>query len=388
LKHDAAGTAYASYQTPAFEVTAGAHALSIVGLNPVGGDHTAFVDDVKVEGAGTAALRWLVADHLGTPRIVVERSGASASVTRHDYLPFGEEIPTALGGRYQPQQGYGAPPDNLRQQFTGYERDAETGLDFAQARYYSGTQGRFTSVDPENVGATKKYPQSWNGYAYVLNGPVNSTDPDGLKFRVCYNGDCHDYSDEQFWDSKKTLQNAGFVVKDGRIFNEAGEQVGTYRRISFDDLNPNANLFVIEMGRRAKATKQLIGAAAATGAVGGIVGGVAMSAAGATFGGEFVTLGRIVISANALPANVVGETMIGWGAGQSTSAVAQTIRLAENLTEQQVKTMIYRGLTKEWVEKQLALYSSAVAQGGAKLLNKQLLPQKELMEKILSLWPK
>jgi hypothetical protein len=35
-----------------------------------------------------------------------------------------------------------------RQVFTGKERDAETGLDFFGARYYSGAQGRFTSPDP------------------------------------------------------------------------------------------------------------------------------------------------------------------------------------------------------------------------------------------------
>jgi RHS repeat-associated protein len=33
-------------------------------------------------------------------------------------------------------------------QFTGKERDAETGLDYFLARYYSGAQGRFTSTDP------------------------------------------------------------------------------------------------------------------------------------------------------------------------------------------------------------------------------------------------
>jgi hypothetical protein len=30
---------------------------------------------------------------------------------------------------------------------TGKERDAETGLDFFHARYLSGAQGRFTSLD-------------------------------------------------------------------------------------------------------------------------------------------------------------------------------------------------------------------------------------------------
>jgi RHS repeat-associated protein len=36
-------------------------------------------------------------------------------------------------------------------QFTGKERDAETGLDYFGARYFSGVQGRWTSPDPVNV---------------------------------------------------------------------------------------------------------------------------------------------------------------------------------------------------------------------------------------------
>ncbi|MGH9849010.1 MAG: RHS repeat-associated core domain-containing protein, partial [Blastocatellia bacterium] len=42
--------------------------------------------------------------------------------------------------------GYGA--DSTRQKFTSKERDNETGLDYFLARYYSSTQGRFTSPDP------------------------------------------------------------------------------------------------------------------------------------------------------------------------------------------------------------------------------------------------
>jgi RHS repeat-associated protein len=52
------------------------------------------------------------------------------------------------------------------------ERDIETGLDFFEARYYSSTQGRFTSVDPEGGGANPDDAQSWNGYAYARSNPV------------------------------------------------------------------------------------------------------------------------------------------------------------------------------------------------------------------------
>jgi RHS repeat-associated protein len=62
------------------------------------------------------------------------------------------------------------------------ERDNETGLDYFGARYYSSTQGRFTSVDPENAGAAIFHPQSWNGYAYSLNNPLRFIDPDGLRW--------------------------------------------------------------------------------------------------------------------------------------------------------------------------------------------------------------
>jgi len=97
------------------------------------------------QAAANDVVQWLVSDHLGTPRMVADLSGSLAGIKRHDYLPFGEEVGAGVGGRTT-GQGYVA--DNVRQKFTGYERDNETDLDFAQARYYANTQGRFTSVDP------------------------------------------------------------------------------------------------------------------------------------------------------------------------------------------------------------------------------------------------
>jgi len=121
---------------------------------------------------------WLTADHLGTPRMIAERTGASVGIKRHDYLPFGEEVVSGQGGR-TPQQGYTG--DSVRQHFTGYEADGESGLNFAQARYQSPTQGRFLSVDPLGASANILNPQSFNRYSYVNNNPVNSIDPAGLQ---------------------------------------------------------------------------------------------------------------------------------------------------------------------------------------------------------------
>jgi RHS repeat-associated protein len=122
-------------------------------------------------------IRWLIADQLGTPRIILDQSGSLASTTRHDYLPFGEEL--SAGGRSW-ANGY-TNSDARRQKFTSYERDDETGLDFAQARYHSKAQGRFTSADPL-LGGDAGEPQSWNRYSYVINNPLNLIDPLGLTY--------------------------------------------------------------------------------------------------------------------------------------------------------------------------------------------------------------
>ena len=65
-------------------------------------------------------------------------------------------------------------------QFTSKERDAETGLDYFGARYFSSAQGRFTSADPKQFNAKfLSNPQKWNKYSYTLNNPLALVDPDG-----------------------------------------------------------------------------------------------------------------------------------------------------------------------------------------------------------------
>jgi len=104
-------------------------------------------------------------DQLGTPRMIIDQSGSLANVKRHDYLPFGEELFAPTGGR-SATLGYTA-GDGVRQQFTLKERDIETGLDYFEARYYSSSQGRFTSPDEPLVGQDASDPQTWNLYSYT-----------------------------------------------------------------------------------------------------------------------------------------------------------------------------------------------------------------------------
>jgi RHS repeat-associated protein len=148
---------------------------------------------------GGLDLRWMVSDQLGTPRIILDKTGERANVTRHDYLPFGEELLAGTGGRTT-AQGYSA-SDGLRQKFTDKERDAETGLDYFPARYYASVQGRFTGVDRYDINIERQsiaddersertfvqyisQPQQWNRYAYAINNPLKYVDPLGAAIEL------------------------------------------------------------------------------------------------------------------------------------------------------------------------------------------------------------
>jgi RHS repeat-associated protein len=95
-------------------------------------------------------------------------SNSSGTRTRtYGHFPFGETW-------YET-----TPVDKWK--FTSYERDSatgETGLDYANFRYYSSGLGRFMS--PDFLSGHLQIPSSLNRYSYVLSDPVNLLDPLGL----------------------------------------------------------------------------------------------------------------------------------------------------------------------------------------------------------------
>jgi RHS repeat-associated protein len=128
---------------------------------------------------------YLTADHLGSTRVVTSSSGAV--VSRHDYVPFGEELFTS---NRTPALGYAT--DTVAQKFTAKERDAETGLDWFNVRYFSAAQGRFTSPDQPFIDQDPSNPQSWNLYNYGRNNPLRYSDPTGRKCVQTSNGQADD----------------------------------------------------------------------------------------------------------------------------------------------------------------------------------------------------
>lgn len=114
---------------------------------------------------------YVTQDHLGSVRMITGQDPSDVR-GRYDYLPFGEEL-------YVGRSGYGGSND-IKQRFANNERDAETGFDYVQARYYSSAHGRFTSPDPLLASGRIENPQSWNRYPYVLGNPLKYSDPTGL----------------------------------------------------------------------------------------------------------------------------------------------------------------------------------------------------------------
>jgi RHS repeat-associated protein len=65
--------------------------------------------------------------------------------------------------------------------FTSQNQDTVSGLHDFMFREYDPSHGRWMSPDPAGPGAANQAnPQTWNRYAYVNNGPLNSLDPMGL----------------------------------------------------------------------------------------------------------------------------------------------------------------------------------------------------------------
>ncbi len=101
-------------------------------------------------------------DQVGSTTAISTAAGVSCY--QATFTPYGQEMATQT-------------TCSTNYKFTGYERDAETGFDYAFARYYNSTLGRFMSPDP--LAGSIADPQTLNRYAYVGNSATNFADPSG-----------------------------------------------------------------------------------------------------------------------------------------------------------------------------------------------------------------
>jgi RHS repeat-associated protein len=137
-------------------------------------------------------------DHLGSTRLITKLD--KSVYDSLDFLPFGEQIIGDTGTTHK---------------FTGKERDSESGLDNFGARFDSSAIGRFMTPDWSSTPAAVPFadpanPQSLNLYSYVVNNPLNRTDPLGHNWFCTVGG-----SNCSHWEWHKGSE---YTDKDGNKF--------------------------------------------------------------------------------------------------------------------------------------------------------------------------
>jgi len=165
-------------------------------------------------------------DALGSPTAATDQQGNV--VWRETYEPYGERI------KKEP-----ASSTNARWH-TGHVLDAETGLQYAGARYYDPVIGRFMGADPK--GFSQGNPHSFNRYVYGNNNPYAFIDPDGRdNVAVVTSARASTPGDISSWRGQYTIHGysvyhtpngtpAWAASTVGRLF---GEKVGSFE-ISWD----------------------------------------------------------------------------------------------------------------------------------------------------------
>ncbi|KAH8910495.1 SpvB-domain-containing protein [Coniochaeta sp. PMI_546] len=115
------------------------------------------------DGSPQRLVRFQMTNLLGS--MCVEVDDEARIISYQEYYPFGSTSYHGVTSDFR-----NAAPKTY--QFSGKERDEETGLYYHGARYYASWLGRWTSADPDLDEAPNLYP-------YASNNPVVLTDPDG-----------------------------------------------------------------------------------------------------------------------------------------------------------------------------------------------------------------
>jgi RHS repeat-associated protein len=109
--------------------------------------------------SGPKGAASVINDRLSSPVALIGPAGKT--LTSYAYAPFGASSASGTSATTS-ADGY-----------VGYQQTVP-GLDATATRYYSPALGRFISQDPLGIGGGQ------DEYAYVLDDPVNLTDPSGL----------------------------------------------------------------------------------------------------------------------------------------------------------------------------------------------------------------
>ncbi|MBI3774410.1 MAG: VCBS repeat-containing protein [Gammaproteobacteria bacterium] len=121
----------------------------------------------------TASTRYLHKDHLGSTDVISKEDGTVDE--RLSYDAFGKRR-NANGTDSVTQ----LTSKNTHHGYTGHEMIDSIGIIHMNGRTYDPSLGRFMQADPQIQSAANL--QNYNRYSYVLNNPLNLTDPSGYNW--------------------------------------------------------------------------------------------------------------------------------------------------------------------------------------------------------------
>ncbi len=126
-------------------------------------------------------LTFNFSDHLGSVAISTDKTGSVKELS--DYFPYGNIRLDQKNGLTE------------QRKYIGQEFDAQTNLNYLNARYYDSAKGEFLSQDPTHLAIGDKNqvkritgqsqqailtdPQNLNSYSYARNNPLKFSDPGG-----------------------------------------------------------------------------------------------------------------------------------------------------------------------------------------------------------------
>jgi RHS repeat-associated protein len=149
-EYDAGGGLYLERET--LHVMDGQQRIALVETRTQGDD-----------GAPAQLARYQLGNHLGSASLELDETGRIISY--EEYYPYGSASYQAVGASIKAAA--------KRYQYTGKERDEETGLNYHVARYYACWLGRWISCDPAGL------IDGLNIYSIVMDNPSSKIDSNG-----------------------------------------------------------------------------------------------------------------------------------------------------------------------------------------------------------------
>ncbi len=135
------------------------------------------VAQLQIDGTGTETWQYLTTDHLGTPLVATDQTGAIT--WQGGFRPFGTD--------YQAGTGNGASDDGIPLRLPGQwvsdvwaDATSGAGVHYNVWRWYSPNIGRYTRPDPLAL----NHPQE-DAYLYARANPLIELDPLGLAAKIC-----------------------------------------------------------------------------------------------------------------------------------------------------------------------------------------------------------